>query len=73
LTTKLHALVDALGNPVRGLLSAGNVHDVTQAESLLDGIQAQQVVADKAYDSRLIPSPGGSGAFVCDTLGQERG
>jgi transposase len=54
LSTKIHALVDALGNPARYLLTAGQVHDVTQAEPLLDGIPAQQVVADKAYDSKQL-------------------
>ena len=52
LSTKIHALVDALGNPVRCLLTAGQVHDVTQAEPLLEGIPARQVVADKGYDAK---------------------
>ena len=39
---------------MRSLLTAGQVHDVTQAEPLLDGIAAQQVVADKAYDSKQL-------------------
>jgi transposase len=54
LSTKIHALVDALGNPARWTLTAGQTHDVTQAEPLLDGIQAEKVVADKAYDSRTL-------------------
>jgi transposase len=54
LSTKIHALVDALGNPVRCLLTAGQVHDVTQAEPLLEGIPAQQVVADKGYDAKWL-------------------
>jgi transposase len=33
-STKIHALVDALGNPVKFLLSPGNDHDITQAEEL---------------------------------------
>ena len=49
--TKIHAVVDARGNPVRGLLTAGQVHDVTQAEPLLENLPIQQVVADKGYDS----------------------
>jgi transposase len=54
LTTKLHALVDALGNPARWILTAGQVHDVTQAEPLLEGIEAEKVIADKARDSQSL-------------------
>ena len=32
LTTKIHALVDALGNPVEVMLSPGQDHDLTCAE-----------------------------------------
>jgi hypothetical protein len=31
LTTKIHAIVDALGNPLAVSLTGGDVHDVTQA------------------------------------------
>jgi transposase len=50
-STKIHALVEGLGNPVRWCLTAGQVHDVTQVPPLLEGIEAQAVVADKAFDS----------------------
>ncbi len=52
MSTKIHAAVDALGNPVRCLLTAGQVHDVTQAGSLLENLPIQQVVVDKGYDSQ---------------------
>ncbi len=51
LTTKVHAACDALGNPLRFTLSAGQRHDLTQAEALLDGYEAGAVVADKGYDA----------------------
>jgi transposase len=51
LSTKIHAAVDALGNPVRLLLTAGQVSDHTQAEALVGGFRADFVVADKGYDS----------------------
>jgi IS5 family transposase len=54
LSTKIHAAVDALGNPVRCLLTGGQVHDVTQAEPLLENLPIQQVVADKGYDSQQL-------------------
>lgn len=49
-STKIHAAVDALGNPVRIMLSCGNTNDITMAQMLLDGIGAgTTVLADKAY------------------------
>jgi transposase len=50
-STKIHILVDALGNPVEFLLTGGQRADVTQAEPLMLGRQAGAVIADKAYDS----------------------
>ena len=35
LNTKLHAIVDGLGNPVEFMLSAGNDHDSVHAVELL--------------------------------------
>jgi transposase len=54
LTTKLHALCDARGNPLRLILTPGNASDVTQAAPLLDGIKAGSVLGDKGYDSDAI-------------------
>jgi transposase len=54
LTTKLHALCDALGNPLRLIATSGNIADCTQAEHLLQGIMADHVLADKGYDSDAI-------------------
>lgn len=51
MTTKIHVIVDALGNVIRGMLTAGQTHDVTQAATLLEGLPAKWVVADKAYDA----------------------
>jgi transposase len=50
-TTKIHAATDALGNPIRLTLTAGNRHDVTQAEALIEGWETERVIADKGYDS----------------------
>jgi transposase len=36
------------------LLTGGQVQDVTKAPALLAGIQAQQVIADKGYDSQAV-------------------
>ena len=51
LSSKIHAAVDALGNPVRLLLTAGQTSEYTQAEALIDGLNAEYVLADKGYDS----------------------
>jgi transposase len=55
LTTKIHALVDALGNPVAFSLTQGQVSDLSQAEPLLEDVAPEAFLADKAYDAdRLI-------------------
>lgn len=51
LTTKIHAAVDALGNPVRTILTAGQEAYITQAEALIAGFAADTVLADKGYDA----------------------
>lgn len=51
LTTKIHALVEGLGNLARWQLTAGQTHDITQARDLIMGVPAQTVAADKAYDA----------------------
>lgn len=51
MTTKLHVAVDALGNPLRVILSAGQMADIEQAEALIKDQSAGFVVADKGYDS----------------------
>lgn len=53
-TTKIHALVDAEGQPVRLVLSEGQRHDITQAPDLLRDVRNAYVVADRAYDSNAL-------------------
>ena len=56
--------VDALGNPVRFILTAGQVHDICQAEGLIAGLPFENVIADKAYDANpfrgVITASGGA-------------
>ena len=54
LGTKVHIACEGLGLPVRFLLTGGEVHDVTQALALIEGIPAEQVIADKGYDSEAV-------------------
>jgi transposase len=50
-TTKIHAVVDALGQAIRLTLTPGQRNDITQAPKLLEGIEHANVIADKGYDS----------------------
>lgn len=49
-TTKIHAMVDALGNPVKIMLTPGQRNDITQAKPLSEDIKGIPIIADKAYD-----------------------
>lgn len=51
MSTKIHALVDALGNPVGLFLTGGQAHDLLGADHLLASMQAGTLIADKAYDA----------------------
>lgn len=51
LSTQIHAAVDAAGKPVRLLLTAGQTSEYTQANALIEGFEADYVLADKGYDS----------------------
>jgi len=48
-STKIHIVVDGLGNPLRLRLTAGQVHDSTQAQALLQGLMGEQIIADRGY------------------------
>ena len=54
LNTKLHLAVDAHGLPVRIVITQGTTADCTQASKLIEGITAEHLLADKAYDSDAI-------------------
>ncbi len=51
MTTKIHVVVDALGNPLALSLTGGQAHDITQAETLVANVTPDAVLADKGYDS----------------------
>lgn len=50
-STKIHAKVDGLGNPLRFILTSGERHESTQAEALLGEQVGDYVLADRAFDS----------------------
>lgn len=41
-----------MGNPVKLLLSAGQITDIGQAEILIDGFSFEVLLADKGYDCK---------------------
>ena len=53
-STKIHMVCDALGLPVRFLLSGGEVHDSKMAAALIEGLVAEHFLADKGYDSQSL-------------------
>ncbi|CTQ51490.1 Transposase [Roseibium album] len=55
LTTKIHAVVDALGLPIKLSLSQGQAYDGHEAHRLLSDLPAKSMVlADRAYDADAI-------------------
>ncbi len=51
LSTKIHATVDALGNPLSFHLTPGQACDLDGSDQLLPNIVADTVLADKGYDA----------------------
>ncbi len=51
MSTKIHATVDALGNPLGFHLTPGQACDLDGADQLLPELLADTVIADKAYDA----------------------
>jgi transposase len=57
LTTKIHALVDAKGRPIKLMLTAGQMRDIASAEGLVTELpEGAMLLADKGYDSNALRS-----------------
>ena len=56
LSTKIHAVVDGLGNPLKVMLTSGEVHDSQVAIPLLEQIDLEGtiVLGDKGYSAKKI-------------------
>lgn len=55
LTTKIHALVDAEGRPIRLILTPGQAGDAPVATELLEDLAPRAtLIADRAYDTDAI-------------------
>ena len=50
LTTKIHTVVNAIGNPTSFALTEGNRHGLDGTSILTEGLKAKKLLADKAYD-----------------------
>lgn len=53
MTTKLHLAITADGHVVEGMLTGGNVADITVADELTADVVGCHVVEDMGYDSDL--------------------
>ena len=51
MSTKVHTMTDALGNPVGFHLTGGEVHDLAGADKLIPVMKANMLIADKAFDA----------------------
>ena len=54
LNTKIHLAVDANGMPVRVLITKGTRADCKEAIHLIEGISAENLLADRGYDTNKI-------------------
>ena len=52
MNTKLHAITDSSGRPIRLFITAGQVSDYTGAAALMNGLpEAEWLLADRGYDA----------------------
>ena len=54
LNTKIHLAVDSSGMPVRAIITEGTRADCREAIHLIEGIDAQNLLADRGYDTSEI-------------------
>lgn len=57
-TTKIHAACDALGNPIRFFITAGQRSDYIKALDLIKDKTMKALIADKGYDANYIAEAG---------------
>ena len=48
---QIHAAVDALGNPIRLMLTEGQTSEYMAADAMIAGFLADYIITDKGYDS----------------------
>ena len=54
LNTKIHLAVDSFGMPVRVIVTDGTVADCSMAGELIEGIDAEYLLADRGYDTDTV-------------------
>jgi len=56
LSTKVHAVVDGLGNPLHFQLSSGTRNDIVYAQAVLESfdLSGKKVLADMGYDQEAL-------------------
>jgi transposase len=54
MTTKILALTDTLGNLVRFVLLPGQRHDTVGVAPLIEGVEFDGLIADKAFDANWL-------------------
>ena len=54
LNTRIHLAVDSSGMPVRAIITEGTRADCREAIHLIEGIDAQNLLADRGYDTSEI-------------------
>src|SRR6516164_4827931 len=50
-SAKINIAVDAVGHPLRLILTAVEVHEATQAGALIEGLTLISLIADKGFDT----------------------
>lgn len=50
-SSKVHAKVDSFGMPLKFIVTAGQEHDMKQAEALVGDDECEMLLADRGYDS----------------------
>lgn len=66
-STKIHASVDGLGNPLELRITGGEKNDITQGEELIESWRTEdtKVIGDRGYDaSKLIEKIGEARAVI---------
>ncbi|WP_306701028.1 transposase [Treponema endosymbiont of Eucomonympha sp.] len=51
MNSKLHLVVDEYGIPASGIVTSGTIADCNQAPLLMEDLEAEAFLADKAYDT----------------------
>lgn len=51
MTTKLHLVITPQGHVIEGMLTGGNIADISVADFMMENVSGCYVIEDKGYDS----------------------